>query len=118
MREAGCGGIDGYVWLRIPKDEQIRNIVQRKGVVIKNKIIASSKEMIEKESSGGGNDWKAQVQSLGSERDANNVRPGRPHCNASDNSTPKKQSSPCFYWLYAVNQPIWQIKTRLSFLFF
>lgn len=88
MREAGCGEIDGYVWLRIPKDGLIRNIVQHKRVFMKNEIIASLKEMTEKESSGGENDWKAQVQSLGSKRDANNVRPGRFYCNASDNSIP------------------------------
>lgn len=87
MREAGCGEIDGYVWLRIPKDQIIRYIGQRKRVVMKNKIVVSFREMMEEESSGGGNYWKAQVQSLGSKRDANDARPGRPYCNASDNST-------------------------------
>jgi hypothetical protein len=43
MREAGCGKADGYVRLRIPKDEMIRNIGRLKRTVIKDKTIMRRK---------------------------------------------------------------------------
>jgi gluconate kinase len=59
-REASCGRPAAVkqtgmyvVWLRIPKDEITRNIGQWKRIFMKNKIMVSFKEMMEKESSGG-----------------------------------------------------------------